>query len=150
LRTDADSPVTAACTAQKLLLNACEIVVYGENHRPHLPPLTLIGFACLLHLSKDLNKQIMDKWDRCFPPFNWPFVEKFLPLELILSSLRYSSCTLSLINNLFSRQLRFRIQQQRSLFFAIFALTCARDSYARMPRIIFYYAQGHRRTVGAR
>ena len=26
-----DSPVTAACTAQKLLLNACEIVVYGEN-----------------------------------------------------------------------------------------------------------------------
>jgi hypothetical protein len=37
-----DSPVTAACTAQKLLLNACEIVVYGENHRPHLPPLTLI------------------------------------------------------------------------------------------------------------
>ncbi len=26
-----DSPVTAACTAQKLLLNACEIVVYGEK-----------------------------------------------------------------------------------------------------------------------
>ena len=31
-----DSPVTAACTAQKLFLNACEIVVYGENHRPRL------------------------------------------------------------------------------------------------------------------
>jgi hypothetical protein len=40
-----DSPVTAACTAQKLFLNACEIVVYGENHRPHLPPLTLIGLG---------------------------------------------------------------------------------------------------------